>query len=200
MDPDDYRDLTVTASSQVSNKPRLIALTGLAGSGKSTAAKTLLAQGDHWVLIKFADPLKNMMRALYHTCGLSDEHTEDRIEGFLKEEPCPVLSRRSPRYAMQTLGTEWGRHFMDHNFWVTIWDHRVREALASGKNVVVDDCRFHNEAVCVEILGGKIIKVVGRESSDNSGHISEAGGVIAHASVRNDGTVEDLRDKLFDLV
>ena len=186
-----------------SNNPRVIALTGLAGSGKSTAAKTLLAQGDHWVLIKFADPLKDMLRQLYRGMCLSSDEIERRIEGDLKEQPCDYLNGASPRRAMQTLGTEWGRESLSPDFWTNLWSIRAEAALAMGKNVVVDDCRFANEAAAVNSIRdypALIISIEGRESSDSSGHISEAGGVVCDELVLNDGSIDDLRDKLFDLV
>jgi hypothetical protein len=79
---------------------RLIALTGYAGSGKSTLAD-ILACEHGFTVVKFAGPLKAMLRAL----GLD----EREIEGDLKEQPCQLLAGHTPRRAMQTLGTEWGR-------------------------------------------------------------------------------------------
>ena len=89
----------------------VIALTGLMNSGKSTVADYLVTHRD-FVRLKFAQGLKEMMRAL----GLTD----DEIEGVRKEMPCERLNGRTPRYAMQTLGTEWGRTHMGQDFWVNL--------------------------------------------------------------------------------
>jgi hypothetical protein len=51
--------------------------------------------------VRFAGPLKAMMAAL--GC------TNAEIDGDRKEVPCDLLGGKSPRWAMQTLGTEWGR-------------------------------------------------------------------------------------------
>jgi ATPase subunit of ABC transporter with duplicated ATPase domains len=77
------------------HQPRVIALSGPAGSGKSTAAAVLQEKG--YTLVKFAGPLKAMCRAV----GLSDEH----IEGNGKERPLGWLQGKSPRQFMQLLGT-----------------------------------------------------------------------------------------------
>src|SRR5690606_4187664 len=81
------------------NSPRIIALSGPAGSGKSTAAAYLVDKG--YTLIKFAGPLKAMCQAI----GFTDWH----LEGDGKERPLDWLQGKSPRQFMQLLGTEFGR-------------------------------------------------------------------------------------------
>lgn len=164
------------------NYPRLVALTGAAGSGKSTATK-FLVERHGYTLVKFAGPLKDMLRAI----GLS----EDQIEGGLKEEPCFWLQDRTPRYAMQTLGTEWGRNCMGDGFWVELWARRVNQITAGGNRVVVDDCRFPNEAAAVRELCGMIIKLEGRGGIAGA-HASEAGCGQHDAIVTNDGGLVEL--------
>jgi hypothetical protein len=67
--------------------PRIIlGLSGLAGSGKSTAAMHLV-KNRGWARVRFAGPLKDMCRAL----GLS----EDEIEGSLKEVACRKLTHEN---------------------------------------------------------------------------------------------------------
>ncbi|WP_411037539.1 deoxynucleotide monophosphate kinase [Shinella sp. BYT-45] len=164
------------------NLPRVVAFTGLAGSGKSTAADYLIRQHGY-VRVKFAGPLKAAMAAM----GFSQE----QIEGNLKETPCAWLNFKTPRYAMQTLGTEWGRKCIGEDFWAELWVHHANNVLAAGKRVVVDDCRFPNEAEAVRSLGGVIIKLEGRGGIAGS-HESEAGCGQADAIVENDGCVTGL--------
>lgn len=128
----------------------IIALTGLAGSGKSTAAKHLVEKHG-FTLVKFAAPLKDMLRPL----GLGDRE----IEGDLKEVPCALLGGRTPRHAMQTLGTEWGRECMDPDLWIRIALKRAAAELDQGGKVVMDDCRFPNEAEAVLARGGSIVRI-----------------------------------------
>ena len=94
----------------MTNRPGLLGIHGKAGSGKSTAAQVLIDGG--FKRVKFADPLKNMLRAI----GLTDQH----IEGDLKEVPCDMLLGQTPRHAMQTLGTEWGRGCIGGEFWTCL--------------------------------------------------------------------------------
>jgi hypothetical protein len=164
------------------NYPRLIALTGAAGSGKSTAANYLV-EHHGYVRVRFAGPLKAAMAAM----GFSQE----QIEGDLKEEPCAWLNFKTPRYAMQTLGTEWGRDCIGQDFWAELWVRQANMVLAGGGRVVVDDCRFPNEAEAIHALGGKIIKITGRGGIAGA-HASEAGCGVSDGQVTNDGCVTDL--------
>lgn len=155
--------------------PPVVALAGLAGSGKSTASKYLVEKHGYQ-LVKFAGPLKDMLRAI----GLGEGH----IEGAHKETDLAMLSGHTPRHAMQTLGTEWGRKCMGEDFWTNLWRSRVDGALAFGGRVVVDDCRFPNEADEVRKLGGVVWQLVGRGGIAGS-HESEAGCGLAHVEIAN---------------
>lgn len=177
-----YAGGTTFRSAANDNLPRVVALTGAAGSGKSTAADYLIRQHGY-ERVKFAGPLKDMCRAI----GMS----ESQIEGERKEEPAAMLSGMTPRHAMQTLGTEWGRKCMGEDFWTSLWLSRVEAILAFDGCVVVDDCRFPNEADAVRSLGGVIIKLEGRGGIAGS-HASEAGCGSWDSVVENDGCVTDL--------
>ncbi|OQS39777.1 deoxynucleotide monophosphate kinase [Chromobacterium haemolyticum] len=150
----------------MSELPNVLALCGAAGAGKSTIAAELAAQHGYTV-VKFAGPLKAMMRAL----GLTD----DEIEGHLKEQPSELLGGATPRHAMQTLGTEWGRQLIHAELWVGAWARTVLCVLAAGGRVVVDDCRFANELDAVQRLGGVAVRLqragaglAGAHSSENA--------------------------------
>lgn len=136
----------------------IVALVGAAGCGKSTVADILQGMGYH--RLKFSQPLKDMLKAI----GLSDEHTEGR----LKEEPCDLLAGRTPRYAMQTLGTEWARDIMDKDFWLNLWRTKAQQY----DKIVAEDCRFGNEAALVKSMGGNLWRI-NRLGYDYSGHSSE---------------------------
>ncbi|EHJ97684.1 AAA family ATPase [Agrobacterium tumefaciens] len=166
--------------------PPVIALTGLAGSGKSTASKYLVEKHGYQ-LVKFAGPLKDMLRAI----GLS----EAQIEGELKEEPCEWLQGATPRHAMQTLGTQWGRTCIGPSFWIELWVRRVNLIIAEGGRVVVDDCRFPNEADEVRKLGGVVWRIVGRGGIAGS-HESEAGCGGADMEIRNTHGIDRLQQLL----
>jgi hypothetical protein len=79
---------------------------------------------------------------------------------------------------MQTLGTEWGRDLIGPDFWVGIWEAKVRQLLRGGVNVVADDCRFPNELAAALRLGGSHARIYAEQNatlSHNtvSAHVSE---------------------------
>lgn len=143
----------------------LVAFTGKAGAGKSTAAAYLVDQ--FWYKrLRFAGPLKAMIAAL----GL----TEAEYDGSLKELPCERLMGVTPRKAMQTIGTEWGRACIHADLWTRLWQQDAMQVLRAGRKVVCDDCRFPNEAALIKALGGKIIKIVNPGTVAEATHESEA--------------------------
>lgn len=167
----------------------VIGLTGLMNSGKSTVADYLVTHRD-FVRLKFTQGLKEMMRAL----GLS----EDEIEGVLKEMPSEKLNGRTPRYAMQTLGTEWGRTHMGHDFWVNLLVQKAHR-MEFGTNIVIDDCRFPNEAVAIQRdLQGRVWKLVRGVQPMGVGCASEKEQVYVYADtvLYNNGTLDDLLKKV----
>jgi hypothetical protein len=143
----------------------LIGITGHAGSGKTTAAKYLV-QEKSYICVPFAAPLKKMLRGL----GLTDRETD----GDLKEQPSDILMGVTPRFAMQRLGTEWGRNLIHPDLWIELWRREAERLIAGGHGVVSDDCRFPNEADVLRKLGGKIIGLRTDEALDPA--------VVSHAS------------------
>ncbi|MGN6774797.1 deoxynucleotide monophosphate kinase [Rhizobium sp.] len=185
--PEGIPQVTMTADIPANdNLPPVVAFTGVAGSGKSTATRYLVERHGY-TLVKFAGPLKDMMRLI----GL----TEEEIEGSLKEKPCNLLSGKTPRHAMQTLGTEWGRDCIGDGFWINLWRERVVDILAQAGRVVTDDCRFPNEAQAIRRLGGDIYKIEGR-GGIVGGHISEKGCGDQDMEIVNDGSIEELHKRV----
>lgn len=166
----------------------LIGLCGYAGVGKTTAAKALTEFG--YRRERMAGPLKDMLRAL----GL----TEAEVDGHLKEAPCALLGGATPRRAMVTLGTEWGRDLIHPDLWTMAWASRVDAVLRSGGKVVCDDIRFPNEAASIRKRGGLLIRLVSDRVSRSSDHVSERLDFAWDVEVRNDGSPDDLRDALTD--
>jgi len=173
-------------------KSVVISLYGYKDSGKSTAAEYLMEQGVERV--KFADGLKKMLYAL----GL----TEEEIEGPLKEKPCELLGGKTPRHAMQTLGTEWGRELICQDLWVNAWKKEVSIWQDDMDiDVVVDDMRFPNEVLAVKSIKGVLVKLV-RGDRPNDQHASEAfiDTFVPDYTIVNNGSLEDLYDALEDLM
>jgi hypothetical protein len=171
--------------------PVLIAFSGRAGSGKSHAS-TYLAAKYGYTRVKFADPLKDMLRAV----GLTEEH----IEGKLKEEPCDLLCGKTPRFAMQTLGTEWGRSLIDAGLWGNLWSARVTSLLSQGAVVVTDDVRFSNEAGLIKSMGGIVIGLESPASVAVGNHSSEAIDVIPNIIIKNDPSLPGALESTLDFI
>ncbi len=133
----------------------LIGIAGRKFHGKDTVAK-ILCETAGFEQMRFADPLKNMLRAFYRTLSLGDAAIERRLEGDIKEIPCPLLGNKTPRYAMQTLGAEWGRDMISSSLWVDALQFRAHQA---GKSIVVSDVRFPNECEAIRHLGGRVFRV-----------------------------------------
>lgn len=168
------------------NLPLIVALSGAAGSGKSTAAQYLV-DIHGYTRVRFAGPLKAAMAAL----GLSARH----IEGDLKEVPCDLLLGKTPRYAMQTIGAEWGRNLIGEDLWTGLWRAAANNVIEDGGRVVVDDCRFPNEAATVRKMGGDIYRIIGR-GGIAGGHESERMDFIPDVVIDNSGGVEELRSRV----
>ncbi|WP_208311400.1 hypothetical protein [Agrobacterium rubi] len=66
---------------------------------------------------------------------------------------------------------------------------------AAGGSVVVDDCRFPNEAAEIRKLGGVVWKIVGRGGIVGS-HESEAGCGVVDLLIANDNDPAGLFDKV----
>jgi len=145
-------------------RPKVVGLAGRLGSGKTLAADLLCAKYG-FVKVKFAQPIKDMMKSL----GLDERH----IEGELKDVPCDLLDGETPRWAMQSLGTEWGRSLISENLWLNRWRTLVEQHLNLSNNVVVDDMRFPNELKMVQDLSGQVIVLL-RNDQQGAVHSSEA--------------------------
>jgi hypothetical protein len=160
----------------------IIAFTGRAGSGKSTAAQELIDRHGY-IKQPFAGPLKDMCKAM----GISNaEMTDVKV----KNMPIPSFGHKSPRHIMQTLGTEWGRNMIDPDIWINVWRRKLP---FDYKHIVVDDCRFDNEVQIVKTLGGVVIKVCRIASDTAVTHASEIVPAYYDGVIDNEGDIATLR-------
>lgn len=168
----------------------IIGFAGLIGSGKTTAAMQLIREYN-FRRVRFATPLKAMMRSL----GLTNEE----VDGKLKELPCDLLCGKTPRWAQQSIGTEWGRELIGEAIWTNAWQRSVN-LLPPHAGVVADDVRFANEAEIIRSLGGAVIRIdrpgVGLQVTPQGSHASEAIAFDVDAVIVNDSTEAALLDKI----
>jgi len=164
----------------------IIAFTGPKGCGKSTAAKCLIddfGYERHY----FAKPLKEMIKCL----GLDERH----VNGDLKETSCDELGGQTPRWAMQTLGTEWGRELIHPELWVNAWKNTLPKS-----DIVCDDLRFPNEFKILKEVQGIVIDIVRPGFERDQSHESEAHSLPFDYQITNDGTTNDLCKKIKDII
>lgn len=146
----------------------IIGLIGPRGSGKTTLAQQLIDQRK-FVRVSFAEPLKVMLKALLDYQGCRGDLSDRMLYGDLKEVVTGWLAGNTPRVAMQTLGTEWGRE-LHSEFWTIIWESAI--FLHAGKDIICDDARFLNEAKAIRNHGGLVLKI-SRPGHGPSSHRSE---------------------------
>jgi len=164
----------------------IIALIGPKRSGKTTAAKYLVKKYG-FTRRAFADPLKDMLRVL----GLKNAH----INGGFKEMPTSLLCGQTPRHAMQTLGTEWGRKLIDPDIWITAWYNTLPKG-----HVVIDDMRFPNEYQFITTrLESKVIAIRRPGYAYTKTHESEFHELESEFLIENDGSIKRLVRKIDDL-
>ena len=134
----------------MANIPKLVGLMGAKGSGKSTFAQ-LLVEDYGFMRLSFGRALKDMLRPL----GVSEKD----LNGDAKESPHPGLDGKTPRYALQTLGTEWGRDMISPRLWENVV-YRDINAIWREKpeaRIVIDDVRFRTEVNGVHERGGAVM-------------------------------------------
>jgi len=168
----------------MSHKPKLIGVTGKAGSGKDTFAQHF-TDNRGFKRYGFADPIKTMISVGF---GVPPEMWEDRE---LKERPLSDIGR-SPRYLAQALGNEWGRELVHPDVWLLLAERMLDQV----GFMIIPDVRFENEAEWVREQGGIIVEIA-RDNGldvDNAGHASEAGipNDLIDYVVANDGTIDNL--------
>lgn len=152
--------------------PIIIGLCGPKNAGKTTIANGLKNAIKNTTILPFAHPIKLM---LAFGLGLPETAMTDPD---LKERIIPVY-KKTPRYLMQTLGTDWGRNMVDKNIWANAWKNAVlRGKYGPGDVVIADDVRFVEEAEAIKEMGGVIVRIVRANTAYTLEHESETGEFI----------------------
>lgn len=173
----------------------LIAFAGRKGAGKSAAAD-LLENNHKFVRIGFADPIR---RFFQNEVKVNPQHFT--MHG--KEESCRELSGKSLRYAMQTMGTEWGREMIDPAFWCNVYRQSAMQVLLRGGSIVTEDVRFKNELATIWDLHGVVFWIErgsGLEDihkSENSISASDCNGVIDNRGPHIQDYLQEVRKRIF---
>jgi hypothetical protein len=147
--------------------------------------------------LSFADPLRKFSARILSSLGYNGlACLRDK-----KEEKIAELGV-SPRQMMQTLGTEWGRSCIHPDLWVMVAAGAVEKKLKRGRNVVIDDVRFPNEAEMIRNLGGELWLVNRPGVVYEGDHASEGAlhSIVPDAVIDNSGSLYQLHQVVFGLL
>lgn len=158
----------------------IVGVMGPSGCGKDTFADYVV-KNYNGAKVAMADPLKRICRDVY---GFSDKQLWGPSEERNKQDfryPIPGKGHLSPRVALQTLGTEWGRGCYE-NTWVDLAIRIAKQVLSGShsydqklgvsqkrfwekwlgsavQHVIIPDVRFKNELDAVHAAKGVIIRL-----------------------------------------
>lgn len=128
----------------------LIGFAGEIGVGKTTTSKWFV-DNHNFVLLSYGRPIKE---ALSVFTGLPMIYFTDEM---LKEQEIHGLPGITPRIMMQKLGTEYARNMIFTDFFIWRMDQEIMKH--PGRDIVIDDVRFDNEAELIRSSGGQIIQL-----------------------------------------
>lgn len=163
-------------------------LVGKAGAGKSTLSKKLQSEMD-FKIFSFATRLKQIAEEIKMA-------PLDKINDPLRD-----------RWLLQQLGTELGRKY-DPDLWVKQLAKSIKDRyggyIPDFENIVIDDCRFLNEAKWGRDNGFIIVRVVGRgyeldPSLANHASEKEQELIEVDYTVDNSGSLDDTMQALWNI-
>lgn len=169
----------------------IIGLTGKKRTGKSEASKMFQDSGFKLISFKKAllDEIKKYLPDLLEFWANKYDMTVNEV---LEKKPCEEI-----RLLLQNWGTDFRRK-ENKNYWTLKWLEKVNKYMDdTGKtNIVVDDCRFLNEAKVINDFSGKIIRMI-RPGFNGDGHLSET----EQDNIQPDYTIEaDNLDSLYEQI
>jgi energy-coupling factor transporter ATP-binding protein EcfA2 len=204
------------AKAKEKSGPFIIGFTGKIGSGKSTAANLLYQawpteENKAVKIYAFAQPLKDAMKAAF---GFSHE----QLHGKEKEVVDPRYGV-TPRHILQRVGTDWFRdrlatdchvRMQGPSLWVERFRQYVAKHWATASLIVVEDCRFEDEAAAIQQLGGVVVRVMTPDDEKEfqqakefppTVHVSEQGAFQVDATIMNEKTNKlNLLSDIFEVV
>lgn len=140
---------------------KIIAISGLIGSGKDTVANYLISKYN-FKRESLAKSLKDATANIFGwdremlegSTSQSRTWRETRDEWWSDKLRDTFPEGVSPRYVLQLLGTEVFRNNFHNDIWVLSLEKRLS---INTDNIVITDCRFPNEIQMIKSLGGKTI-------------------------------------------
>lgn len=205
----------------------IVGLLGSIGSGKNTVAQ-ILVESYGFRQESFASSLKDACANIFSwPRSLLEGNTEhsrqwrEEVDEWWAEKL--GIEGFTPRLALQLVGTDVMRNHFHKDIWFLSLQYKL--LTMPNTNVVISDARFPNEIRMIEELGGMLIRVdrgpkpewwnvaVAAYNGDGHceemmrtvyGHVHESEwawvGCEPHLVIRNEGTLEDLRQATCDAV
>lgn len=174
----------------------IIAVTGLAGSGKDSVAKYIEKRTGTFYRTKFVQPAINWIIETYQLAN-EQEYDQFKRSTFVSTDGMTISGRVTVR--------EVGMLMRKHNpSFGTDW---ILQQEQKHTNVVISDLRFQNELDFLRQKTDPVIVIqvkrsTQQESSTNSQHISEKGFAPHQVDyvIENDGSLEDLYRKTEEIL
>lgn len=202
----------------------LVAFTGVAGSGKDTAAQYLMKHHGYEKLA-FADTLKDVVATMFSWPrelleGDTEESREFRETEDTNWSDMLKIGAITPRRILQEFGTELFRNHFHPDIWVKCAIQKLYKTYYENpfKKIVITDLRFPNEADAIKHqFGGEIYRIHRGNLPDwwpvaalspnqmptffPKVHYSEyALAATRMQIIQNDGSISDLEDKLLKMI
>lgn len=184
----------------------VVGISGPARSGKDTFA-SMLADELHKIddkaavatVASFAGPLKAMLaQILLPLAGNDLSLVQMLLYGDLKDEVFPPLGT-TPRRALQTLGTEWGRETIKPTLWIDVMKANI-EIISNQQHfnkaatsvILIADARFDNEAELCDY----VFRIDRHAARQVGAHVSERGigEKYIHSNIDNNSGYSELRE------
>jgi hypothetical protein len=164
----------------------IIGLSGYAQSGKDTVAEYLVNERG-FERVAFADPIREFLLELNPILE-NGIHLTSVVDEFNWE-----IAKKKPevRRLLQATGVAARKH-IDEDLWVIAALRKMNEV---GKQYVITDVRFQNEAVMIKQSGGHIWRVERQGIGPVNEHVSEhdLDNWEFDSYIHNNSTIEDLK-------
>jgi hypothetical protein len=162
------------------SSPKVVALLGVSGSGKSIVTRRLLAANFH--RIRFGDAARDMLTAGF---GCSPHE----IDGDERNQAQARFGGHTVQSLMRSLTHDWGRGSIHSDIWVNEWRRRVDAVALRHPEpfILSDDLQRPNEAAAVRAVGGIVVRIT------RPGY-SPASGAMLHRQAEISADIELLND------
>jgi len=167
----------------------IIALTGLAGSGKDTAAEMIAEILGGAAIIALADLPKEMASEAF---GIPLNWFHDRD---LKDSPIESYDGKSPR---ELLVEWWDGLFEEHGPDYSLRMNIKKINDIDEKNIIISDIRYPIEFDWIDNEGITLLNIQRDAVEKTIDHVTESGTMKGYA-VDNNGSIEDLKVVLTDM-